>query len=147
MCFSSRSFLRIRTFWRFPLGALLGTARVHVVVASWLDVFSQLTTQRANVSNQLAHLAIGNLVTKRRHAVRASFDDGRVNIFRVFTIDPFLIHQWWSNTPATVEVTAATVVLHEAPLAFVGIKGAFVGRVLHRLRETGSAWMNVAHRD
>src|SRR5215213_1231642 len=139
--------LRQRCLLRcLPFRTLLGATRVHRVVSSRRNVFSQLPAHRANVSDDLLNLVVGNLLAKRRHTIRTALDDRRVDVFRVFTIDPFFIHQWWSNSATTVEVTSGAVVLRVKPLAFIGFVGAFLRRVLHRLLRPGRSRMNIAHR-
>ena len=116
----------------FSLPRLRGALRVGLLVPSMFSaviagfVWEYLYSPLGGGINELLHLVVGNLLTKRRQAVRAAFDDRCVNVFRVLTVDPFFVHQRWSNTAAAVEVTTAAVVLRKQSLAFVGIEGALV---------------------
>jgi len=100
--------------------------RIHVVIARRCNVLAQLSTHRLNVGDDLLYLAVGNLLPERRHAIRTAFDDRRVNVFRLVTIDPFLIHEWRPNPATAVEVTTAAVVLRKQTLAFVCVDGMIV---------------------
>src|ERR1041384_687567 len=100
----------------------------HVVIARGAYVFTQLTTERAYISNQLPDLLIGNFSAERRHAVRPPLDDGRVNLLGSAAVNPLIVHQGRSHAAAAVRVTPNTVVPGEQPLAFGNRPGIFVER-------------------
>lgn len=109
-------------------------AALHFVTASGRHIFGQLAAHGPHEGDDLPHLLIGNFAAERRHPIRPTLNDVSVDVLRLTSIDPGVVHQRRTNAASTVKVAAGTVVRVVQLLAFGDGIGVIAIRILHPLR-------------
>src|SRR3954447_630191 len=90
-------------------GAVLGRARMHVVVARGRRVLRHIAAHRAHIAGDLPDLVVRDLAAERRHAVRPALADRVDDVLDRPAIDPDVVDQRRPRAAAAVGVAADAV--------------------------------------
>src|SRR5215217_8311705 len=90
-------------------GAVLGRARMHVVVARGRRVLRHIAAHRAHIAGDLPDLVARDLAAERRHAVRPALADRVDDVLDRAAIDPDVVDQRRPGAAAAIGVAADAV--------------------------------------
>src|SRR5215213_4538084 len=131
-------------------GAVLGRARMHVVVARGRRVLRHVAAHRAHIAGDLPDLVVRDLAAERRHAVRPALAERVDDVLDRAAIDPVVLDQRRPGAAAAIGVAADTVEPAVERLALremVGIALELLALAADLARRAGRAWEQRHERD
>src|SRR5215212_4194239 len=131
-------------------GAVLGRARMHVVVARGRRVLRHIAAHRTHIPGDLPDLVVRDLAAERRHAVRPALADRVDDVLDRAAVDPDVVDQRRPGAAAAIGVAADTVEPAVERLALgevVGVALELLALAADLARRAGRAWEQRHERD
>src|SRR3954469_8560817 len=131
-------------------GAVLGRARMHVVVARGRRVLRHVAAHRAHIAGDLPDLVVRDLAAERRHAVRPALADRVDDVLDRAAVDPDIVDQRRPGAAAAIGVAADAVEPAVERLALgevVGVALELLALAADLARRAGRAWEQRHERD